>query len=66
MLAKLHLLMQRKKSSFNTIPGRHEYVKSAHEEAREAVGLWNMNTKPMFRQVFDLMRTIRAIDLNTQ
>ena len=47
-------------SKYKTIPGWNDYVKEAHEQAREAFILWQINNKPRNGPICDLMKTTRA------
>ena len=47
------------KSHFHPVPGWNDYVKVAHEEAREAFLMWRIS-KPRQGPVFQLMKSTRA------
>jgi exonuclease III len=50
----------RQASSRRPIPGWNDYVRDAHEEARDAFLLWQANAKPRHGPICDLMRSTRA------
>ena len=50
---------QQTKSKFKPVPGWNDYVKVAHEEAREAFMIWR-DHKSRQGPIFDLMKTTRA------
>ena len=47
------------KTSFKAMPGWNDYIKSIHEEVREALILWHMNSKPKSKPKFDLTKMSR-------
>ena len=42
------------------VPGWNEYVKEHYLHAKDALKWWNLNNRPRYGPIYDIMRTIKA------